>query len=56
MTVYEWMFETGYPLWFAGGIVVAFLIGWVCAETERKWTERDERIVSQFDEHEEVVS
>jgi hypothetical protein len=44
MTVYEWMFETGYPLWLAGGLAVACLIGWVCAETERKWTEQDDRI------------
>ncbi len=44
MTVAEWMFETGYPLWLAAGFAVACLIGWVCGETERKWTERDDRI------------
>ena len=47
MTVSEWMFQTGYPLWVAGGFAVACLIGWVCAETERKWTERERKIAER---------
>ena len=47
MSVYEWMFQTGYPLWWAAGLGTAILFGWIMGETERKWTEREQRIAER---------
>lgn len=36
MTVHQWLFETQYPLWFGGGLVLAIAVGTLLGKLEEK--------------------